>query len=70
MSEKGYFKARPSAKAVYEARVRVEEEKNFEIFAKGLNFSSAILAVFGVCIGNPELSIASLAMLIAARVFY
>ncbi|MBQ7793743.1 MAG: hypothetical protein IJ366_04400 [Clostridia bacterium] len=67
MSERSYWKARPSARTVHDERVRIEDEKNFELLSQGVYFAAAILGVFGVCLGNIELICASAAMVMFAR---
>ncbi len=69
MSEKGYWKARPEARVVYEARVRQERDKNFALLSGGVNFAAAMLGVIGFCIGNFDMMLTSMTLLILARLF-
>lgn len=62
MSERSYWEKNPAARSVYAERVRGEKQKNMRIFSEGIGFTAVLFGVFGVCILNFELLLASAAM--------
>lgn len=55
MSERSYWKARPAAEIIYAESVRRDERQDMRILARGFCGASALVAVFGVCLGDAEL---------------
>lgn len=55
MSEISYWRARPAAEKVYTEGVKRDEKRNMRILARGVCAAAAMVAVFGVCMGNAEL---------------
>lgn len=61
MSKKSYQRLQPKSWEIVQRRGRASERRSIMIMSRGIQFISALLFVFGICIGNAEFLIMSAA---------